>query len=378
MIRPRQVETFHEFHWDTQSTLRNYLIGDCSQTTSNLTSYLDLEEDWYTVYQLAEDLFIPGQILVAVNSALGTTRGNVYFNASDIPLVVGKATRSGYKDGNFTTALFRTIWSFEQWNRTHVIVVDHHNHCLRWVDRAKPGGNMTSTFAGRCQRMGSIDGHVKNETEFYQPTDLVINQKDKRVFVSDFKLGRLRMIDLFSDVVYTIYNGGERIYPMGIAFDEKMANIFFTISHGIKSIDLLGTNAVTNITQQTKGRNLTITSPISMTQWEFPDKIIRIAPDLYAVVDRNNRRVGLLDNSRNEVTSICKRRRGRITEPVFGNSTFCQLKDARSVALVNSVLYIGMDGYIARIGLDASAELQATADPSELAITQGWFLTYNI
>ena len=314
----------------------------------NLTQYA-------TVYQLAEDQYIPGNLLIAVNSALGSTDG-VNVNVS---WVAGDDSFPGYKEGNGTEAMFRTIRSFEQWNRTHVLVVDEWNHCLRWVERE--GENATSVFAGMCERMGEKDGYIE-EAEFYQPTDIAINRAKKFVYVSDFKKGKVRMIDLYTDYIHTIFEGGNRSYPMGLALDARMNNLWITLSHGIKSLDVISGGGVINVTKQESGRNTSITSPISETQWQFPDKIIRLAPDLYAVADRSNRRIGLVDNSVNTVSSICARITRRIEYTVYANSTNCELYNPHGLAFIGTTLYIGTQKSIAKIQLDISAEIPSRPD----------------
>lgn len=324
--------------------------------TSSLQSFFDLEK-YQTVYQLAEDEFTAGNLLVAINSALGSTDG------LNISWVAGNVSLSWYAEDNYgTDARFRTIRSFEQWNRTHVIVVDEWNHCLRWVEREND--NATSVFAGMCEMMGEKDGSMVEEAEFYRPTDIAINKAKNFVYVTDFKKGKIRMIDLYSNFIHTLYNGGNRLYPMGLTLDSSMSNLLVTVSHGIRSIDVQGAGRATNITQQVSGRNLTITSPISATQWQFPDKIIHLAPDLYAVVDRSNRRIGLMDNSKNRVTSICARIQRRITANVYGNSTDCEMYNPHGVAFIGNSLYIGTEQAIAVIDLDISAEETIVRGPT--------------
>lgn len=295
------------------------------------------------MWKISADPYVDGNILFSDYCAIATTS-----DGTDVSYVVGLPRNEGYKEGIGSVAKFRTIGTFENYNGTHLLIGDYFNHCIRWLNRKT---NQTSVFAGRCQVMGTKDASLLNAT-FYRPRALAIN--GNFIYVADFKTHSIRMIDLYTEYVYTLFSGGELVYPKGLALDGSRNNLLVTVNHGILSYSLKGSDPNgTAKTNMTEGFN---DGTLEQSRWRYPMSITAIMDHVYIVTDNMNQRVRIVDDAKNSVTSICMGKRGR----VYANATSCKLFSPTSACLFSSTLYIGTKQSIVKIDLDVTAAAPTT------------------
>ena len=145
---------------------------------------------------MAEDEFVPGNLLFADGSALKTTDGTT------TSLIAGMSRSTGYIEGVSANARFNTILSFIQLSRSHVILTDAENHCLRSVDRTT---NQTSTYSGNCTERGDKDGV---DALFTWPFSMIVDlMNSQQLIISEFNSRSLKTINTVSKHVSTIYPG---------------------------------------------------------------------------------------------------------------------------------------------------------------------------
>ena len=90
---------------------------------------------------IAEDEFVPGNLLFADGNALKTTDGTT------TSVIAGSSILAWYLEDVGSNARFSGIFSFLQLSRSHIVLADYFNYCFRSVDRTT---NLTSTYSGNC------------------------------------------------------------------------------------------------------------------------------------------------------------------------------------------------------------------------------------
>lgn len=107
----------------------------------------------------------------------------------------------GYKDGNLDIALFSSaIMATKYCNRKDsLFLTDRHNHCIREIDLTN---NTVSTFCGDTIS-GTEDGYYQN-ARFSEPHDLVFDNSELNLFVTDYHNKFIRKVNLLSGYVSTL------------------------------------------------------------------------------------------------------------------------------------------------------------------------------
>ena len=184
---------------------------------SNITTYITTES-W--VYHIAEDEFVPGNLLFADQHALETTDGTT------TSLIAGSSISAGYLEDVGSNARFNEILSFIQLSRTLIVLADIDNYCFRNIDRTT---NQTSTYSGNCTNRGDRDGV---DALFDGPASIILDVKNKtQLLIADFTLGSLKKMILASKHVSTIYKDSSyRLFAL-LQY-SYMGNIYLTFSHG--------------------------------------------------------------------------------------------------------------------------------------------------
>jgi len=256
------------------------------------------------VHHIEKDDCIPGNILFADGYSLRTTNG------FSISTIAGSPTSSGYNDSSGTSGRFGYLFGFYQKNRTHVIVADYDNNCLRMVDRTI--GHI-SQFAGTCRSAGHRDGRVgyaylkapfQMVLDKTTPTTLILSQD--RVASS---YAYLRSIDINTGNAGVLVSSG-LLQPRGMAWDESgrflfVANRYYIakITWSTKSVQtLVGSTSPGNIVgsfSQSRFNNLKDILIINqevmiMTDWgQSKLKAINIASQVSMNVDISGFNAGI-------------------------------------------------------------------------------------
>lgn len=103
----------------------------------------------HSVFNIAQDKFIKGNLLFADRHALKSTDG------SSTSTIAGSALSYGYVEGIGTTSRFNNIKDFIQLTDSTVLVIDLGNHCLRIINRFN---NETAAYLGSCEHRGYTNG----------------------------------------------------------------------------------------------------------------------------------------------------------------------------------------------------------------------------
>ena len=113
---------------------------------SNIATYITTES---CVYHIAEDEFVPGNLVFIDWNALKTTDG------TKTSLKAGSSISEGYLEDVGSNARFNEIFPFLQLSNSILFLADYNNNCFRSVDRTT---NQTSTYSGSCTNRGERDG----------------------------------------------------------------------------------------------------------------------------------------------------------------------------------------------------------------------------
>lgn len=97
----------------------------------------------------------------------------------------------GYADGPALQAVFSSPRGVDVDSGGNIYIADALNHCIRIIS---PEG-IVSTLAGTCGTAGYVDGPAE-EAQFYYPTDLLLDEAHRVLYIADYKNHRIRKITL--------------------------------------------------------------------------------------------------------------------------------------------------------------------------------------
>lgn len=291
----------------------------CSVTIGNVSTFITTN-GW--VWHIEIDLDDNTQLLFADGNAIRLTDGVM------LSEVAGIATQSGYTEGVGEDARFDDITGFTQINDTHVAAADHHNHCLRWVNRLN---RVTSPLAGECGSSGNIDGL---NARFKNPYAVIRDKNSSTLLiVTDYRNHAVRLVEVITRRTETLINIG--LYgPRGISLDENGENLYIANFNYINKYNM-ESQALTDVAGN--GSNGYGDGRLHEAQFSNLRHLIGLSDNLLLVVDGNNLRLRLIDIENDSVTSICNGEKK--TED--GTQKSCSLNDPFSLVLGESQIYIG-------------------------------------
>ena len=262
------------------------------------------------MHYIAEDKFVPGNLLFADSNALRTTDGTTTF------LIAG------------TNARFNIIHSFIQLSRSHIILTELHSHCLRGVDRTT---NQTSIYSGNCTNRGDRNGV---DALFTFPYSVIIDlMNSQQLIVSEASPGSLKTISTVSKSVSTMYrdNTYKRTYLLQ---DPETGDIYVTIQHGVGLYDYQG-NTFSVITGSFS--NGFRDGEFSKLLFSYPQGLAFLSRSTLLVADWYNHRLRVLDLTTNTSLSICSGETGHSD----GHFASCKLTYPFSLLKVTDTVYVG-------------------------------------
>ena len=238
---------------------------------------------------MAEDEFVPGNLLFSDRYALKTTGGLT------TSIIAGSATSSGYVEGVGSDARFTSIVSFVQLSATHVIEADESNHCLRSINRTT---NQTETYAGSCGHSGDQDGVA---ALFNTPVLIIIDvSQPHQLFVSHFcSSANLKSISTDNKNVSTILHS--TLCFLYLAQQQSSGNIFATFTHGLGIYDYQN-NSFNVISGSSRGF---VDGDLSQARFSSPRGLELLSLDILIIADWGNQRLRLIDLDNNTSSSIC-------------------------------------------------------------------------
>ena len=300
-------------------------------------------------YDIAEDEFIPGNLLFADSRSLKTTDGTT---TSHIAGAISKSY--GYIDGVGANARFFLIISMIQLSISYVIVADYHNHCLRSVDRTT---NLTSTYSGNCTNRGDRDGV---DALFTRPRSIILDlMNSQQLIISEYHSGSLKTVNIVRKHVSTMYRSSYSL--RNLLQDPSTGNIYVAFEQGLGLYDYQG-NTFSIITgSRTTGFE---DGEFSQLRFFYPQGLVFLSRSTLLVVDHFNDRLRVLDLTTNTSSSICSGVRGHSD----GDLSSCQLDRPWSLLKVNDTVYVGQSRDIRSIQGKYSAAQHVAKYYSECAI----------
>ena len=279
---------------------------------------------------MAEDEFVPGNLLFADGNALKTTDGTT------TSLIAGSSISAGYLEDVGSNARFNAIFSFIQLSRSLIVLADINNYCFRNVDRTT---NLTSTYSGNCTNRGDRDGV---DALFDSPVSIIQDVKNNtQLLIADFTLGSLRKIILASKHVSTIYKDGS--YRLSTLLqDPSTGNIYVTFAHGSGLFDYESTSFSVVTGSSRRGF---VDGAISQIRFDYPRGVAFLSPHKLLIADSFNHRLRVLDLITNTSSSICS----GFGAHLDGDLSSCQLSLPQSLLTVNDVIFVGEYRYIRSI-----------------------------
>ena len=282
------------------------------------------------MFHIAEDEYVPGNLLFVERHTIKTTDGTT------TSLIAGSSTSYGYLEDVGANARFDDILSFVQLSKARVILTDSDNHCLRSVDRTTSG---TSTYAGNCTLRGQRDGIDALLT--YPHSIIVDLLNSTQLFITDYSQGSLKTINTVSKHVLTIYRDTS-FWLSHMLQEPSTGNIYATFEQGIGLYDSHSNTFSVIAGSFTRGF---LDGEIPWLRFNEPRGLLFLSRSQLLIADAMNRRLRVLDLMTNTSSSICSGDRGHTD----GDLSSCQLDFPWSLLKLNNTIYIGEQGYIRSI-----------------------------
>ena len=283
------------------------------------------------MYHIAEDEFVPGNLLFADGHALKTTDGTT------TSLIAGSSISAGYLEDVGSNARFRGIFSFIQLSRSLIVLADIGNSCFRNVDRTT---NLTSTYSGNCTNRGDRDGV---DALFNSPISIIQDVKNNtQLLIADLCLGSLKKIIVGNKHVSTIYTDSS-YRLITLLQDPSTGNIYVTFYHGLGLFDYESLSF--SVIAGSSSHAGFVDGAISQIRFYNPREVAFLSPHKLLIADSENHRLRVLDLITNTSTSICIVVEGHLD----GDLSSCQQQGPWSLLTVNDVIFVGEYQYIRSI-----------------------------
>jgi len=285
------------------------------------------------VHYMEKDEYIPGNILFTDGYSLRTTNG------SSVSTIAGSPTSSGYSTSSGTSGRFSSLYGFYQKNRTHVIVADYSNACLRMIDRTN---RHNSQFAGTCQSAGHRNGRVGYAYLYcpYQmlldktsPTTLIVSQN-----LASSSYGYLRSIDINTGYAGVLVSSGLN-YPRGMMWDENENVLYVTNAYYIAKITW-STKSVQTLTGSTSSGN--IVGSFSQSRFNSITEFFSMNKEIVVIIEEGQ----------SKLKAINMASQFSMTVNISGFSS-----GISSVAQINGSTYVGTSGKIYKLSGEFTNEI---------------------
>lgn len=138
-----------------------------------------------------------------------------------------------YKEGAGSSARFHYVSAMEFISQTQLVVADKENHCIRLISMlATPE---SERFAGTCQTSDDRDGNRLSEALLNDITDMEFDARNGKLYMNDYKAGKLKVLLLSSDQVQTCHLWSHEALYMLLMSPTQLS---FTFRHGISMLNL--------------------------------------------------------------------------------------------------------------------------------------------
>lgn len=284
------------------------------------------------IHYMVHDQFVKGNILFADGSSLKTTDGN------SVHPIVGVPKEAGYVEGMGSFAKFSYLSGIYQLNRTHVIVADIRNHCLRLVYRET---NHTTPFLGTCGVNGSRDGL---DPLFSSPWGITLLSEDPPVvIVTDRDNGALRAVNLLYKNVSTLPLTSPLHEPKFTVVDDDQRSLFVSSKEQLNRVNL-DNYSVENVTGN--GTSGDEDGWFDQATFKSLCGMVRLSKNVLIVADHHQSRLKVMDLEQRFVRSICPKDG---VQDADGDIRVCKVDRPFSLLVVDDFLYIGGQNVLKRV-----------------------------
>ena len=293
-----------------------------------MTTYITTES---YVFHIAEDEFVPGNLLFADGHALKTTDG------STTSLIAGSSISAAYLEDVGSNARFDRIFSFLQLSSSLLVLADYGYHCFRNVDRTT---NQTSTYSGVCTNRGDRDGV---DALFNSPWSIKQDVKNNtQLLIADLFLGSLKKIIVGNKHVSTIYTDSS--YRLSsLLQDPSTGNIYVTFHHGLGLIDYESLSF--SVIAGSSSHAGFVDGALSQIRYFKPKEVTFLSPHKLLIADLINDRLRVIDLITNTSSSICSGVKGHLD----GDLSSCELDHPWSLLTIKDVIFVGGYQYMRSI-----------------------------
>ena len=284
-------------------------------------------------------------MLAAWGNALITTRTTF----PDVKFLAGSVDTEGYIEGLGSQARFKEITSLVQLNRTHIVISDRRNSCLRMLDRVT---GQTSPYAGQCGVRGFADGPAL-DVIFDFPSDVMFDERDRQnlIILDDYN-DAIRLLDTSTMTLKTLYaNDVELTRPRYGVIDAYNSDVMYiTIKRRIVKYSF-SKNAVTHLTGSLptpEEKRIVSDGHYTVARYGyFISGIAQINQQFLVVTDFWSDKVRVIDLHNEQVYSLCEDSVVQVlsVSPVDERHV-CKTIKPHAVTVVNNTLYIGENGRI--------------------------------
>ena len=314
----------------------------------NVSIYQDINSsDPWAVTHIAEDLYIPGNILFSSDNSLKTTDGE------SNSIIAGSET-PGYTNGIGVEARFNFIGKFMQINSTDIIIVDVLNFCFRYFVRSS---EVVTPFVGQCTKRGSVAGSIES-VKFYRITDALLGKGRSANTLFILEEYSVLYMNINSYLVITlVYFPAPRPfdYLTGLVLDPNTdgGSLLLLANTEIRNVSTPDLKKIRSLTQSTISfkapTNRSIDGKFSEASYAYCDRIVSITNGVY-VISYNSPldtgRLRIIDFVTQYISSICV-----VSKSLFlaGKISRCVIPHTSGLAVIKDVLYIGGTNVIYQI-----------------------------
>ena len=280
------------------------------------------------MHHISEDWSRPGYILFSDGSSIKTTNGQI------VKALAGSPTITGYVNAEGSKARFNGIRSFERLNKSHLVIADFDNSCLRLLNMET---SLVSDYAGSCTEPGDAVGKALEVARFRTPLYLDIGRMQTKdmLFVADTGLNLIRIVNIEAHTVGNFPFPHQLDKIKGLVLDtidnEQLVVFSEMYIQKVKLADRLPPKIYR--AESTGSRDGALHDAL----FEVLHTATALARNVYLLSGNGFNGLRVVDLKNGQVSSIC------IKASAFrkGSISNCQIDRSYGIAVVGNAVYIG-------------------------------------
>ncbi len=241
------------------------LLGNTGSNGGNVTTNTSVNAGLVTLRQTrglavatsggaVSGFFISGydqhRIVYANNTGSSVTIGGTVIGGRQVGQVAGTGTAGFNSDGLGDTARVNTVYGVGLSNdQTKLMYGDFSNARVRYLDLSTNNGNVETELGNGRLRAGSLGDSpiAANAMYLSGPTNMVIDDTNRKLYISDSLNSRIRRVDMLTGWVDTMVGKGSGAASVE---QEDPTNAFMNAPRGLAMMTASGTNFLVYADQQ--------------------------------------------------------------------------------------------------------------------------------